>query len=154
MAVLPDSIYSPDHVRACIDELEHYAAILTKRARGGRSVLPELSPAAKALLAEMKGADASRADVITALAAELSRHLEAAPKVTLVVAAPPSRGLKRELVDWWRAETVREVMVEFEVNPDIAGGVVVRTASKLFDYSFRTKLLADPAAFTRILEHV
>jgi len=154
MAILPDSIYSPDHLRFCIEDLDRYAAALERRDRGSKAALPELSTEASDLLGEIKGADSNRADVVRALVVELQRHLEVAPKVAITLAAPPPRGLKAELVEWLRANTVPEAMVEFLVNPDIAGGMVVRTANKIFDFSFRSKLLHEPMRFTRILERV
>jgi hypothetical protein len=154
MAILPNSIYSPDHLRFCINELKDYAGLLEQRTRGSAIPLPELSIESTDLLTEIKGADSSRPDVVTALALELQRHLEAAPHVTVTLPAPPPHGLKIELVRWFRANTRPEVMLEFLVNPDIAGGMVVRANSKVFDFSFRSQLLSNSANFVKTLERV
>lgn len=151
MAVLPSSIYSPDHLRFCVDELKSYAAALDQRDRGSTVTLPELSVESADLLTEIKGADANRADVVAALAAELERHLEAAPSLTITLAASAPHGLKMELVKWLRLNVRREVMVEFLVNPDIAGGMVVRTPNRVFDFSFRSKLLDNPKRLVAFL---
>jgi hypothetical protein len=154
MALLPSSIYSPDHLRFCVDELKAYAAALEERERGSQVELPELSVESLDLFGEIKGADSNRSDVVNALVSEMERHLEGAPSVTLTLAAPTPHGLKKELVGWLRQNTSPEVMVEFLVNPDIGGGMTLRTTNKVFDFSFRTKLLTNSVRFTRILEHV
>ena len=152
MAILPNSIYSPDHLRFCIGELKSYAATLEQRGRGANVSLPDLSVESSDLLAEIKGADSSRADVVNALADELERHLEAAPSVSLTLAATAPRSLKMELVGWLRTNIKREIMVEFLVNPDISGGMVVRTANKVFDCSFRSQLLKNSDRIVPLLE--
>jgi hypothetical protein len=152
MAILPNSIYSPDHLRFCIGELRSYAVALAERDRGSQVALPELSVESSDLLHEIKGADSNRFDVVTALASELERHLESAPNVTITLAAPAPHGLKIELVRWLRDNILREVMVEFLVNPDISGGMILRTRNKVYDLSFRTKLLENSARFVPILE--
>lgn len=154
MAVLPSTIYSADHLRFCIEDLGRYVAALERRDRGSKAALPELSIEASALLAEIKGADSDRVDVIQALVAELKTHLQAAPQVSITLAAPAPHRLKLELISWLRANIMQEVMVDFLVNPEIAGGMVLRTANKVFDFSFRTKLLGNAPRFTEVLEHV
>ncbi len=154
MALLPSSIYSPDHLRFCIDELKAYADALDQRQRGSNAVVPELSVESTDLFVEIKGADSSRADVVNALVSEMEHHLAAAPSVSLTLAATAPHTMKRELVSWLRKNTSPEVMVEFLVSPDIGGGMIMRTTNKVFDWSFRTRLLKEPVRFTRVLERV
>lgn len=154
MALLPSSIYSPDHLRFCIDELKAYAAALEERERGAKIDVPDLSVESTDLFIELKGSDSNRADVVNALVGELEHHLDRAPSISLTLAATASHRMKRELVAWLRQNTSPEVMVEFLVSPDIGGGMVLRTTNKVFDFSFRSKLLNDPVRFTRLLESV
>jgi hypothetical protein len=152
VAVLPNSIYSPDHLRFCVNELKAYASALEQRDRGDTTALPELSMESADLLTEIKGADGNRPDVVAALAGELARHLEAAPSLTITLASSAPHGLKMELVKWLRLNVRREVMVEFLVNPDIGGGMILRTPNRVLDCTFRTKLLANPKRLTALLE--
>ena len=47
-----------------------------------------------------------------------------------------------------------DILVEFSVNPDIAGGMVLRSTNRIYDMSFRSLLLNQPEGFTRTLENV
>ncbi len=153
---LPARVYSPDHLRFCLEELERYASALLRAKRGAHGVeIPELSRESAALLDA--GISANEHDdpaAIARLGQGLVALLQSAPVVGVVLAAPAPMALKEELVAWLRANLTPTVLVEFHVDPDIAGGIVLRSINTIYDHSFRQHLLANPERFTRILEHV
>jgi hypothetical protein len=153
---LPSSVYSPDHLRYCINELESYANVIEMIARGAQGKeLPALSRESLDLLdAFMADKDRRNGTAINGLTQELTKLQETAKVVSITLAATAPHGLKEELVTWLRTNITPELLVEFHVNPDIAGGLVLRSFNRVFDESFRNHLLTQPERFTRILDGV
>jgi hypothetical protein len=152
---LPANVYSPDHVRFCIEELEAYATMLRQRLRGGLSeAQPELSAESGALVASLPTAQRQDPLAIDGLVKGLQWVLEGAVTMTMTLAALAPHSLREELVAWMRDNVSPTTLIEFHVNPDIAGGMVLRTANRVYDWSFRGLLLKDPVRLTRALERV
>jgi F0F1-type ATP synthase delta subunit len=152
---LPPNVYSPDHVRFCIEELQAYATSLHKRERGARSVEELLlSPESTSLLQTLAADQQNQPLAITELTEQLAEFAEKAPTFGLTLSAPASHHLKEELVAWMRQNIEPRTLVEFHVNPDIAGGMLLRSTNKVYDCSFRQLLLDKSERFTRILENV
>jgi hypothetical protein len=158
---LPTAIYSQDQLQFCAEELHAYAAALRSKAvaHTAASQAPgaeatELGLDSQALLQELPAAKRTDPAAIEALADELEAALARGARVTLTLAAPASRRLREELVVWMRTNLKPNLLVDFHVNPDIAGGLVVRTTNHVYDFSFRHQLLADTKRFTEKLDHV
>jgi F0F1-type ATP synthase delta subunit len=153
--VLPASLHDSDQLLAVAEELHHLAVKLGQaRRHGPKAATEELSPPAVAALDLVP--EASRADdaAIERLRVQLEHMATAAPVVTLVLAGAASSRLKQELVGWLRQNVHAGLLVNFRVNPDIAGGVVIRTTNHVYDCSFRRPLLANAHKFTEVLERV
>lgn len=149
---LPPNIYTPDQLQLCSQELTALAA----RSRGrSKAKLAEeaLSIPAQAIL-EGAGVEGSDAAKVEELAVKLESLLAQSARITLTLAGPSTHALREELVAWLRTNLNPNLLVSFKVNPDIGGGMVVRTTNKIHDLSFRKRLLDDPAAFIKTLENV
>lgn len=152
---LPINVYSPDHIRFCIEELESFAGTLDKKARAETNAGSwGLSTESSSLLAGLAKSRQDDPAAIRALVSTLQQQLEASKVFGITLAAPASHKLKEELVAWLRDKIDAAILVEFGVNPDIAGGMVLRSTSRIYDMSFRSLLLDRPERFTRVLEHV
>lgn len=152
---LPIKVYSPDHIRFCIEELESYAGALDKDARGSTNAGSwGLSSESSALVEMLPKAKKDEAEAMRALVEWLNGYLSASRVIGITLAAPGSHKLKEELVTWLRENVAKDILVEFSVNPDIAGGMVMRSTNRIYDMSFRSLLLNKPERFTRILENV
>jgi hypothetical protein len=151
---LPEEVYSVDQILAVSEELHSYSVYLTaKRVQGAKAEpfnLSSRAEAAVALIPQEQQTDAG----IEAYRLELEHLATTAPAVTLVLAAQAKPGLKQELVNWLRTNVHPDLLVNFRANPNIAGGVVIRTISHVYDCSFRQALLAHPEKFTEALERV
>ncbi len=150
----PNGVYSVDQILAISEELHAYANELAAQRHGSPAGGPiSLSPRAEAvleLLPQDKRDDAS----VEQWRMELEKLANTAPTVTLVLAAAATPGLKQELVGWLRENVHPYLLVNFRVNPDIVGGIVIRSVNHVYDCSFRKALLAHPENFTRLLVHV
>ena len=149
---LPPSLYSADQALAVAEELHQYGRRLGRSAPKRSDT--ELSPEASALLATLPAAEREQTAAVEALREELEQLAATAAVVTLVVAAPPSAALKQELTGWLRTNVRPKLLVNFHVDPEIAGGIVIRGTNRLYDCSFRSALMAHQADFTKVLERV
>jgi len=151
---LPTAVYSVDQVLAGAEELHQYSRRLEQLARGRKAEAMELSGEAVALLAILPEAQRNQSIAIEELREKLEQVAATSATVTLVMAAPPPVALKQELTDWLRVNVHSQVLVNFHVDPEIGGGIVIRGTSRIFDCSFRSALLANQAKFTQVLDRV
>jgi hypothetical protein len=157
---LPDSVASSQDVTALQLELRDYARWFTHESIKQRTHVsrksdePILSSACKELLAthgNKKELDRSSLDN---LIKELERYNRTASVITLTLAAPATGSVKLSLVKWCRANIAPDVLINFQFNATILGGMVVRYGSHVFDWSFRRKILASRANFPEVLRRV
>lgn len=72
--------------------------------------------------------------------------------VTLPTAAPPD--FRKKVVNWFRAEIRPDLLVNFQVSPDLGGGLVIRTQNQVYDFSFRTRLIEAGQKIAGIVRRV
>ncbi len=159
---LPNSVASPQDLTALLREVRECAKWFSHEsvkkqvtnAAAVRSALPELSPATNELLQQWGTNEPlskkSLADLINAL----EEYASTAPSITLTLAAPPTGGIKKTLVAWCRENIAENILVNFQFNSTILGGMVVRSGSHVYDWSFRRQLLAARDTFPEVLRHV
>ncbi len=157
--ILPVSIQTPDNLQFVYDELTNFVNVLTqagrRKAAGGKpSALPTLSAASLEVLRILPEKSRSDVKAIDQIAQELMGIIKAAPVVNITLAGPPPLTLKTALTEWFRQNTNQNTLVAFHVNPDIAGGMVVRTVNEVHDFSFRKGLLAHPEKMIEVIERV
>jgi len=160
---LPEEISSPQDLKAVIIEIRAYArwtahADIKKRVhaktRKHQSEQPELSPAASALLHAWGAANSLSVAGFDQLISSLERVIEHSPVLAITLAAPPSTGLKKTLVTWCRDNIAPNVLVTFQFNSTLLGGLVVRSGSHIFDWSFRRQILENRQHFPEVLRRV
>lgn len=157
---LPPSVCSQQDVKALVLDVRVYArwysqASIKKRLKLKHAIAqPTLSPAATELIHDWS----IKKPLTTASLDELIAALDAlaanAPNLTIVLAAPASGNLKKTLVGWCRKNVAPDVLVSFEFNSTLLGGLVVRYGSRIFDWSFRRQILENSAKFAEVLRHV
>jgi len=157
---LDESVSSPQDLRALIAELHAYGNWLAhndiKRrvGSGGKNPAPELSPAAKACLKDYVPTSAKAEAALEELVAELDKLSRTARQITITLAAPAPGNLKKTLVGWCRANLDSDVLVSFQFNANLLGGMVVRSGSHIFDWSFRRSIMENRLKFPETLRHV
>ena len=164
---LPPAVQSPDQLQFCADEVRRYGEQLAQAGRrtsagraeaaqtAGTTPQPEqlaaLSDASRGLLALLPEKQPAAAAAIEQLASQLDTLLQASPTVHLSLAATPPASLRVELTQWFREAVHPTTLVSFHVNPELAGGMTLRTLNRSYDFSFRTPLLARTDSFTKVL---
>lgn len=157
---LPNSVSSPQDLKALELEVRDYARWFSHHAikkqvnvKDG-SDQPSLSPAAKELLGAWAAKKPMSQQSLGELSAVLKDFGDAAPTMTITLAAPPPGSLKAVLVAWCRENIAPDVLVTFQFNATLLGGMVVRSGSRIFDWSFRRQILAAREHFPEVLRRV
>ncbi|HEV7951811.1 MAG TPA: F0F1 ATP synthase subunit delta [Candidatus Saccharimonadales bacterium] len=157
---LPDSVASSQDVTALQLELRDYARWFTHESikqrthASHKSDEPILSLACKELLATQRGKKELDRSSLDNLIKELEQYNRNASVITLTLAAPATGSVKLALVKWCRANIAPDVLINFQFNATILGGMVVRYGSHVFDWSFRRKILASRGNFPEVLRRV
>ena len=154
---LPDSISSVQDVTALTLEVREYAkwfshaAIMKKINNKNVSKQPTLSASANEMLRNWSnGKSLTRQN----LDATLEKFKRTSETMTIVLAAPATNDIKRQLVAWCRKNVSDNILVTFQFNATLLGGMVVRYGSRIFDWSFRRKILANRGHFPEVLRNV
>lgn len=157
---LPDSIATSQDVTALQLELREYArwfaheAIKQRTGASQASTPPTLSSAAQDIIASQGGKKGITRESLDSLVKDLDHYTRTADVITFTLAAPPTSSVKANLVKWSRTNIAPDILISFQFNATILGGVVVRYGSRVFDWSFRRQILANRAAFAEVLRNV
>ena len=157
---LPSAVGSSQDLVAVTGEIRDYArwfshnAIRQQLHAGKSTDSPALSPTAAELIAELTAKKPLSSQDIDGLIAQLELFNRTATSVTITLAAPAAGELKRTLVAWCRDNIAPDILVNFQFNRTLLGGMVVRYGSHIFDLSFRCQILAAKDRFPEVLRHV
>jgi F0F1-type ATP synthase delta subunit len=115
---------------------------------------PTLSPASLELLRAWSAKKTLTESDLEMLLRELAALKTSAPAMTITLAAPAGKELKQTLVDWCRHNIAPNIMVSFQFNASLLGGMVVSYKSRVFDWSFRRQILESRQTFAEVLRRV
>ena len=157
---LPDTISSPQDLASLIVDIQAYARWFShesiKHQAGGKrqSEPPVISPAAELVLRDWQGKEKLSRDKLDSLIRTLVDYKSTAPTLTMTLAAPPTHPVKATLVSWCRENIAPDILVTFQFNSTLLGGMVVRVGSRVFDWSFRRRILENRDSFPEVLKRV
>lgn len=158
---LPDSVASAQDVGALIVEIRNYSRwyaheSIKQRVSGKShaSTAPTLTPTLTALIHNWTGTSALTQTKLDALVTALEAYRKSATSVTITLAAPATGDIKTALVAWCRSNIAPDVLISFEFNATLLGGMVIRSGSRVFDWSFRRQILGARQNFPEVLRRV
>lgn len=157
---LEDTVSSPQDVKALVQEVHEYerwfAHNYIKKRVHARNIAPEpeISSAAKAVIRTWSTGKELTTKNLDELIVTLEDYANSAPVLTVTLAAVPSTGLKKQLVGWCRDNLAPNVLINFQFNATLLGGMVVRSGSHVYDWSFRRTILAERERFPEVLRRV
>lgn len=157
---LPESTFSLQDVKEMTLEVHEYAKWLSHKElqKGLHAKHPTDAPAVSRMTAELLREWNVRHDLssrsLGELASELENLIRRAPTMTITLAAPATSDIKTSLVTWCRKNLSPNMLVTFQFNATLLGGMVVRSGSHIFDWSFRRQILDTRARFPEILRRV
>jgi hypothetical protein len=157
---LPITVASTQDLNALILELREYSywssheAIKQKVEVKDTLNPPNLSPDTIKFIYEWKSVTPADHQNVGELIAALELCSTEAPSITFTLAAPPTVNVKRMLVSWCRDNISPDVLVSFQFNTTLLGGMVVRFGSRMFDWSFKRQILDARSNFPEVLRRV
>lgn len=158
--VLPASVSSTQDVTALGLEVQEYAKWYSQYANAAKRKIvykepqPEVTPVASELIREWGKQSPLSQDTLDQLVKELNSKTKSAPTMTITLAAPATSDVKKALVAWARENINPDVLITFRFNSTLLGGMVVRSGSRIFDWSFRRAILNERQKFREIISRV
>lgn len=139
---LTDTIVTPIELGKIQRELFTLDEFLTHSGvKSARSSMSPPSPMLQSLITASK-LEMLKSDERTQLVNQLKFVRRTAPVVHITFASTPSKRALRALVKWFRDNIHPNTLIEPGVQPSIAGGCLVRTSTKTFDFSIQ-KILSE-----------
>jgi F0F1-type ATP synthase delta subunit len=158
---LPDSILSLQDLTSVQLELKEYARWFAHESMKQRvsssahaAAHPILTPAATELLNQWQAKKRLDQTILDDLLTTLETYKKTATTISITLAAPPTSDIKKTLVSWCRHNISPNILVSFQFNATILGGMVIRYGSRVFDWSFKRQLLAARGTFPEVLRRV
>jgi len=157
---LDETVSSLQDLRGLVMEIREYAKwhnhnAIKKRVHVRTAAKePDMTVAAHNVLREWSAGKELTPKSLDELISTLEDYGRKAPTITITLAALPSAGMKKQLVAWCRDNISPNVMVDFQFNSTLLGGMVVRSSSHVFDWSFRRQILAERNKFPELLRRV
>lgn len=158
--MLPGNVSSPQDIAALIMEVREYSKwfsheTLKRKVQVSHSATaPILTPETSEYLRQMNAATPFTAQRLDSLIATLEDYKKNAPRLTITLAAPVTLPIKKQLTDWLRDNISPSVLVSFQFNSTLLGGMVVRCGSRVFDWSFKRKLLEKQHDIAEVISRV
>lgn len=156
---LSPDVYSPDHIGIVLWELDRLIGWLRdetiRASMSAQGTAGDIHLSAF-LLGVLKTAEVAPNDQagLEHLKATLEAVRDQAPVAHLVLTALPNRSLKRQLVEWFRAEIHQQALLTFAVRSDLGGGFLMRIGSKQYDFTFRGRLIDNRHRIAEIFDGV
>lgn len=156
---LPADVYSPDQIGIVLWELSTLIAKLqdaSVQATVTKEVVDPDIHVSNFLLGVLHATGVSPSDKVELerLQHNLQIVRDNAPVAHMILPALPNRGLKRQLVEWFRSQVHQQMMVTFAVRGDIGGGFLLRIGSRQYDYTFAAQLLGNKHRIAEIFDSV
>ena len=157
---LPSGVASAQDLTTLLAEIKDYSrwfaheAIKKQVDAKHTSESPIMSKPAMELLKDWKASQQISQQSLETLINTLQDYIQTAPSITITLAASPTSGIKTSLVAWCRENIAGNILVAFQFNATLLGGMVVQHASHVYDWSFRRQLLAARQNFPEVLRRV
>ncbi len=157
---LADEISSMQDLKTTIMDVHSYAkwfnqaSIKNTVAGTGMDTQPPMPPVALDLVQQWhEGSKVSRQS-LDELIRTLEDFVQRAPRISITLAGPAPGSLRKELVSWCRKNIDGDILIDFKFNSTMLGGMILRYGSHVYDWSFRSQILAARDKFPEILRHV
>lgn len=147
-APLPNELYSPDLINLAIIELDRYASKV--RDAETRKEIPPQPPSGLARVFATMAVSPSSPEDLDMLKSQLKNFLEKSQVVNIILSSIPSTSVKYQLTTWFRQQINPNLLINFSARADIGGGIIVQIGSRIYDFSFKSSLIANKAKIAEL----
>jgi hypothetical protein len=157
---LKDSIASRQDFKALVTDIRKYArwlaqsAVKKQVAGAAATEQPAISQDAADLINGWQADKDTAGKGLDELVKALEEFEAGAQHVTITLAAPAPAKLRKDIVAWFRKNVGPDVLVDFKFNATMLGGMLVRSGSHVYDWSFKRQILANREKFPGVLRNV
>lgn len=154
---LPSTISTPQDLALLILDVKKYAKWYLQHYNAQQANViysekqPDISIIAKELIISWDKQKTLTPESLDAHITNLEKTGRSAPVVTITLASPASQTVRQTIASWCRENLHPEVLVSFEFNSSLLGGMTLRTGSKFYDWSFYNKLTNRKKLFSEVL---
>lgn len=155
--VLPTSVYSPELLDSVRYEIEQYINWYREnRIHKTVGALPLAEPDHSAETAQVieswiHGDKLTLTDLEALLTYLKGLRL---PTAHITLAALPNHAQRQQLVDWFRSTAGSNILISFVGDRNLGGGILVRTPNRVFDYSWKQKLIEGRSKLAEVVHRV
>lgn len=159
---LPDSISTSEQLISFIESLSDYQSYIRRlniaaKAKVDSAKSPVLeAPAMPAELLEFLKAQFGDEPVTIDRLEEIKGFFrdikEKSPSVHIMMAFLPTASEKAQLTHWFRENIAADILLSFSQNSGMIGGMLIRTRTRIFDFSMRTTLMANRHYLAELLK--
>lgn len=153
---LPSSVVSKLEVSRLVHEVEQIDAdFTTVSARAKAGVATQWQPVFSSPLEDflvLNPVDMRDSQQRRQLIQHLRTLKETAPVVHMTFAAAADRQSLQEIADWLRSKVHPQAVVSVGLQPDLVGGVYIRTPNHVHDLSLRARLAGHRHVITQQVE--
>jgi len=157
---LNDKIVSVGDVKQIIAELEEFKKVLSHNAIKAQvnKLKPkddyDLSLAAKEIITDWNESKPLNIELLEQIIKALNECLNNSPRVIVTLAALPNNSLKSKFAIWFRKNVANNLLIDFNYNSALFGGLVVSIGSHTFDWSFRRQILDSKDKLAKAINNV
>ena len=154
---LPSSVATKAQLLNLRKNLDDVLETMTQnRVRIHEQVQVEPSPSVSGALASLLATNKLHptADVIRQLQQWVEALLHHAPVVRLTFSSDPGPKELNRMIEWFRQESGKVVLLHIGIQPTVAAGVIIRTTSHRYDLSLRAELLKRTDQFVDAINTV
>ena len=154
---LPDSVYSPELLASVNYDIDQYMqwyrqARVQQKVGAPQSEEPTYSAETVQVIKAWLGDSKPTVELLEALVKHL--HKLKLPVVHITLAALPNHAQRSQLVDWFRANATHDMLMSFVADRNIGGGVLVRTPNRVFDYTWKQRLVEGRSKLAELVKSV
>lgn len=145
---IPNELYSPDLINLALFELDRYTSAV-RNAEARTMSTPE-PPTGLARVFTAMSVNPGNLQDLEDLKTQLKAYLEKSPTVNVILSSQPNNSVKQQITQWFRQQISPNILLNFSVRSDIGGGVIVMAGSRIYDFSFKSALLANKSKIAEL----
>jgi hypothetical protein len=145
---IPNELYSPDLINLAIFELDRYTSSV--RNAEMRTMPTPPPPSGLARVFSAMAVEPSNLQDLEDLKTQLKIYLEKSPIVNVILSGPPNNSIKQQITQWFRQQISPNILINFSARSDIGGGIIVQAGSQIYDFSFKSALLANKSKIAEL----